>query len=159
MKRLGEEGSFRRSPRKKDNESPHGGLIPDGEQYKQLMRTLKQKQLLLFTRDIEWMSSSKWEVYFITTLKGENTISPTNLPKMLELSKRHFHAMGQSGERGIVVVECVEYLKEYSDFQTVVKFLSRLIDISKVYGGTVLIPITQEAWSERELRVMKRVIY
>ncbi|GAB6100944.1 hypothetical protein JCM16138_01670 [Thermococcus atlanticus] len=62
------------------------------------------------------------------------------------------------GSRGIIVIDCLEYLMMYNEFRSIAKFLSILRDYVLLHGGTIIVVLEEGAWSERQLTVLRRVL-
>ena len=134
-------------------------LILDPEQYNQIMSELESTPILLFTRDLDALKhSSIWRTYFISTVLGNNVISPTDLPKILEISKRYLSLTEKEGKVGIVVIDCLEYIRQYNDFRSIVRFVARLRDFSYFYHGTLIVSTVREVWTTQELTILKRIL-
>ncbi len=87
----------------------------------------------------------------------ERAISPTNLSPMIELCVRYMKEAMEKGASGIVYINCLEYLKIYNSFASILKFLHVLRDYAIIYNGTVIIEIEGRAWNDREIVLLKEV--
>ncbi len=136
-----------------------GVLIIDEEKYREIKQTLQDTEVLAFLRDLSDIPE-KWKVYFITHITGKEfkTISPTNLPKMAELANRYLHSTTKTGQRGIIIIDCLEYLIMYNSFESIVKFLSSLRDFVLMYEGTLILVTNPSAWNKKEWALLKRLL-
>ncbi len=82
----------------------------------------------------------------------ETAIPPTKLHMIQDVMIRFLKSAG----RGIVVVDCVEYLTLYNDFDTIFKFLTALKDYVTVMNSTLVVAIKRGTLSERELKLLER---
>ncbi|WP_052315953.1 DUF835 domain-containing protein [Thermococcus sp. PK] len=129
-------------------------LMP--EEYTTIKEKLEKIPVLGFVRDLNIPES--WNVFFITSIEGRNSISPTNLARITDITVRYLKEAKEKGFGGTVVVDCPEYLKTYNGFEAIVKFLSALKDFTLFYGGVLILVIDEGAWEERELVTLKRVL-
>ncbi|WP_167887086.1 MULTISPECIES: DUF835 domain-containing protein [unclassified Thermococcus] len=154
LNKLGKEVRFRGIPEEKHQTEI---LIVDSKEYSQLKKRLENSEILIFTREYKEFPKL-WKNYFISTINGDNVISPVNLPKILDLSKRHFENAQKKGESGVVIIDCIEYLNEYNGFNTVVKFLTRLRDFSFLYGGNVFVSTSRDVWEKKEFALLETLL-
>lgn len=137
-----------------------GVLIVDKKRYAILKEKLKDIPVLAFVRDLK-EASDVWERYFITTITKEgkdNFISPTNLERITELSYRYLRMMEEKGSRGVIVLDCVEYLLMYNDFSSVMKFLNKIKDFVMHYKGTLIIVVEKEAFEDQQWALLMRLL-
>jgi len=85
------------------------------------------------------------------TQASDKGIGPTKLHVILDSTVRFFQEGG-----GLVVVDCLEVLILYNDFQTVFRFLSALRDYAIGSGSTVLVVTSRSVVDERQLNVLSR---
>jgi len=112
--------------------------------------------VLAFTRKTGFPES--WEVHTITTLPGAGNIAPTQLHRILERARSYLAGAHREGSKGVVVIDCFEYLMMYSDFRSVLKFLATLADYTVLYEGTLVITVDDDSLEERELRILRLVL-
>ncbi len=137
-----------------------GVLIVDKRRYDILKETLKDIPVLAFVRDLKEVADV-WERYFITTISKEgkdNFISPTNLERITELSYRYLRMMEEKGSRGVIVLDCVEYLLMYNDFSSVMKFLNKIKDFVMHYNGTLIIVVEKGAFADQQWALLMRLL-
>ena len=82
----------------------------------------------------------------------ETAVPPTKLHVMQDAVIRFLKDAG----RGIVIIDCVEYLILYNDFETVFKFLTSLKDYVMVMDSTLVVAVKRGTLSERELTILGR---
>ncbi|AFK22469.1 DUF835 domain-containing protein [Pyrococcus sp. ST04] len=128
--------------------NPGMKIVPDAY-FEVLLESLEDKPLLLFTRDLS-KKSENWTVFYVTNTQMENGIRPTELEKMTHLAVRYMREARMSGGRGVVAIDCLEFLKLYNDFRSIMKFLHALRDYAIAENGTVIVAYTPEAWEEKE---------
>lgn len=136
-----------------------GVLIVDESEYRQIKELIRDFEVLAFLRDISDVPE-KWEAYFITSITGKDvkTISPTNLPKIVELANRYLRVTATINQQGIIVIDCLEYLIMYNSFEAIVKFLSSLRDFVILYNGSLILVTNPSAWSKKEWVLLKRLL-
>lgn len=101
-------------------------------------------------------SGPNW--FWITKATEENAVSPTNLPKILDISLKFMKHASDEGKRPLIVLEGVEYLILENDFNTVAKFLSTLRDYAILHGASVVILSDLKGISEKERNFLLRLV-
>ncbi len=138
-----------------------GVMLLNSKEYHELKNSLKEVPALAFLRDVMDVPE-KWSYYFVTTVpfqgKFKNTISPTDLGRMTELSYRYFEELSKSNRRGVVIIDCLEYLTVYNSPESMVKFLSKLRDFAVVTNGTLILVVEEESLDKRILAQLKKII-
>ncbi|AEH24933.1 DUF835 domain-containing protein [Pyrococcus yayanosii] len=111
-------------------------------------------QALAFLRNID--GSPSWHVYFVTQALAEHdrNIGPTNLPRMLELTRKYLSAF----EGGVVILDCPEYLALYNGFDALLKFLATLRDMTLMRDGTLIVVTDRSAWDEKQWKLLQKVV-
>lgn len=145
-------------PEMKEIKLEEGVLIIGSSEYGEIKRMLKDFPVLAFIRMIRDVPAT-WRYYFVTTAgdEQENAISPTDLGKISELSYRYLKATEEKG-RGIILIDCVEYLLMYNELNSILKFLTKLRDFVKLYRGTLVLVIEKEALGERDYSLIERLL-
>ncbi|WP_297506979.1 DUF835 domain-containing protein [Thermococcus sp.] len=138
-----------------------GVMIVDTRDYPQIREHLRDVPVLAFLRDISDVPE-KWETYFVTTIpfegKFKGTITPTNLAKMTELSYQYLEALSKAGKKGIILIDCFEYLMVYNSWESLMKFLSKLRDIILVNKGTLIIVLEKGSLSEHKYLQLRKLL-
>ncbi|ASJ17522.1 hypothetical protein A3L04_10810 [Thermococcus chitonophagus] len=145
---------FRLTPHKA-SELKSGSLLVTVEEFKKnIYQKLENFPALAFVRNIQ--TPEAWYKYFVTRAISdyESDISPTDLPRMLELSKRYL----QASEGGVVIVDCPEYLALYNGFDALLKFLATLRDMVIVHRGTLVVVTEREVWDDRQWVLLTRIL-
>ena len=96
--------------------------------------------------------------FWITTVHDERTISPTNLPKILDMAVKFMREAGEAGKKPIIVIDGLDYLVLENGFSSVLKFLSALRDYALVHGATVFIVGSDDFLSERERKLLRSIV-
>lgn len=133
-----------------------GANLIDLNEYPILKEELKDFPVLVFSRTLNLPES--WKVYFLTSEERKNAIYPTNLPYMVQLASEYFREAKTRGLRGVVVVDCPEYLVMYNGFDSIAKFLASLKDFAITNEGVLLVVIDEGAWTPRQLVILKRLL-
>jgi len=100
--------------------------------------------------------SPNW--FWITNIRDERAISPTNLPKILDMAVKFMKEAKSAGKKPIVVIDGLDYLVLENGLPSVLKFLSSLRDYSLMNDATVFIVGSDEFLSERERTLLKNII-
>jgi len=130
--------------------------IIDPGHAKDFKKQFEEYPVLAFVRNIE--APKGWRVYRITNIGGQGNVSPTNLPKILETTVDYVHSIGNSDLKPVVVLEGLEYLKLYNEFKALAKFLASLRDYVTLSNGKLLLILEKDAWEERELKTLERLL-
>ncbi|NJE26864.1 DUF835 domain-containing protein [Thermococcus sp. MV5] len=133
-----------------------GGHLITSDEYQALKEELKEFPVLAFVRSLNIPES--WKAYFLSTEERKNSIYPTNLAYMAQLASEYFKEAERKGLRGVVVIDCPEYLLMYNGFESIAKFLASLKDFAMSYGGVLLIVVDESAWNAHQLAILKRVL-
>ncbi|MCO6040863.1 DUF835 domain-containing protein [Thermococcus alcaliphilus] len=133
-----------------------GVMIIKPEEYNTIKEKLEKVPVLAFVRSLHVPES--WNAFFITTTGERNSIFPTDLAKIVDITVRYLREAKEKGFEGIIVIDCPEYLKTYNGFEALVKFLASLKDFTLLYNGVLILVIEEEAWEKRELKILKRVL-
>ncbi len=135
---------------------PHVVIVSPRE-YQELKKHLGGSPILAFLREILDVPKS-WEAYFVSSVTAPRKISPTELEKIVELSHRYLMEAERIGAQGVILLNCLEYLRTYNEFRSIAKFLSSLKDYVTFYKGTIIIVLEESAWDGRELSMLKRIL-
>ncbi|WP_297469065.1 DUF835 domain-containing protein [Thermococcus sp.] len=100
--------------------------------------------------------SPNW--FWITNVRDERAISPTNLPKILDMAVKFMKEAKSAGKKPIVVIDGLDYLVLENGLPSVLKFLSSLRDYSLMNDAMVFIVGSDEFLSERERTLLKNII-
>lgn len=124
----------------------------------EFVETLRDYPVLAFVRSLN--PPKAWRAFRITNVEGKWTISPTNLPKILEVSVGYMESLneGEPKIRPVILLEGVEYIRLYVDFKGLAKFLSTLRDYVTLNEGTLIVVLDKNAWDERELKTLERLL-
>lgn len=133
-----------------------GGKLITLDEYQLLKEELKEFPVLAFVRSLN--IPEPWKAYFLSTEERKNSIYPTNLAYMAQLASEYFREAERKGLRGVVVIDCPEYLLMYNGFESIAKFLAALKDFAITYDGVLLIVIDESAWNAYQLAILKRVL-
>ncbi|AIF69946.1 hypothetical protein PAP_07785 [Palaeococcus pacificus DY20341] len=137
-----------------------GVLIVDQEEYKRLREKLKDAPVLAFLREIK-DAPENWECFFVTTAVKEetkNAIYPTDLAKMTELSYRYLKTAADSKVKGIVVIDCLEYLLIYNETSAIMKFLTKLTDFALINNSTLILVADKSALGEKQWALLNKLL-
>ncbi|AFK22161.1 DUF835 domain-containing protein [Pyrococcus sp. ST04] len=148
------EAYFRYKPHVASELKP-GTMIVSLEDFKRnIYPKLEDFPVLAFVRNIQ--TPETWYRYFITRAitNYERDISPTDLPRMLELSKRYL----QASEGGVIVIDCPEYLSLYNGFDAVIKFFATLRDMVILSKGTLIVITEKSVWDEKQWILLNRIL-
>jgi len=62
------------------------------------------------------------------------------------------------GVKGIVVLEGLEFLRVYNDFQSIAKMMASVRDCVFSHNGALIVVLSKEAWDEREFNPLIRLL-
>lgn len=137
-----------------------GVKIINSQDYKKIKEKLKDVPVLAFVRTPS-STPETWNYYFVTTAtqgSKEKVISPMDLEKMTELSYKYLKAIEEVGSRGIILIDCLEYLSIYNEFPSVIKFLNKLKDFVVSHGGTLILVAEKEAFEDQQWALLARLL-
>ncbi|MDK2869970.1 MAG: hypothetical protein PWP39_1205 [Pyrococcus sp.] len=152
VKFFGSEEYFKKGAIKVEIKS--GALLISPSEFKErYLPTLQDMPVLAFVRNIE--APKSWYSYLISNIEDQkSSIFPTNLPRILEISRRYFSSV----KNGIVVIDALEYLTIYNGFEAIAKFLATLRDFAILDNGTVIIITEKKAWKDREWALLTSLL-
>lgn len=130
--------------------------IISAEGYRKLKEELNGYPVLAFIRELT--PPERWNAYFLTSIPGENTIPPTHLPKILELSARYLRESNAKGLIGVIVLDGVEYLIIHNGITAVTKFAGALRDITLLRKGRLVVVLEESALDRKDYLTIKRVL-
>ncbi len=133
-----------------------GVRMADPGHFKDFKKKFEGYPVLSFVRNVEVPNG--WKVYRITNIGGQGNVSPTNLPRILETAVDYVRSVGNSDLKPVVVLEGLEYLKLYNEFKALAKFLTSLRDYVALNNGMLLLILEKDAWEERELKTLERLL-
>ena len=109
---------------------------------------------LVFSR--EPSSDPNW--FWVTSVEGERSISPTNLPKILDMAVKFMKEAQEAGKKPLIVIEGFDYLVLENGFSSVLKFLSALRDYALLNDATVFLVGSDDFLSERERHLLRNLM-
>jgi len=133
-----------------------GVKLVSRREYEGIKRDLANFPVLAFVRDRDVPPA--WKAFFVSNVGEDGALPPTNLARMSDVVMRYLTEAHEKGTHGIVLIDCPEYLKMYSGFDSLVRFLSTLKDLTVLYEGTLIIVLNMDSWEERELRLLRRLL-
>ena len=135
-------------------------IVPPGR-YREIKEELRNYPVLAFVRDAS-NTSPRWKTYFITNAPlgkdSHETIRPTDLARMGELIYRYLQDMKEKGLRGIVLIDCPEYLLVYTSRESFLKFISKVRVFVVLNNGTLILVVDPKSVEERFLAQLERVL-
>jgi hypothetical protein len=144
------------SPKKPISVEP-GIRIVKPEDVRKFIEDWGDYPVLAFVRNVE--TPKEWRALRITNLTGPENVSPTNLARILETAVEYLSSIRESGDIiPVVFLEGVEYLRLYSDFPAVAKFLSTLRDYVNIKNGALILVTDRNTWDEREWQILNRLL-
>ena len=130
--------------------------IVDKMKTKEIIAKFESFPVLAFVRGGSEYPKS-WNIHIISNAPMENAIFPTNLALINELCVRYMREAREKGSSGVIYINCLEYLKLYNNFTSILKFLHALRDYAILYDGSIIIEIDNAAWEERELTLLRQI--
>jgi len=89
---------------------------------------------------------------------GRKIIYPTDLYKITDLVFRYLTEAKNKGVKGVVVLEGLEFLRVYNDFEAVAKIIASVRDYVLSHDGALIVVLDEKAWDEKELNTLKRIL-
>ena len=134
-----------------------GLLFVSPKKYEELKQPLRDFPVLAFIRYKNFPET--WKTFFVTSIHEHkpDIIFPTALPLMSAKVVQYLKEAEEKGTGGVVVFDCLEYLKMYNGFEAIAKFLSSLRDYALLYNGTIIGVLDENAWDKRELIILQRI--
>ncbi|ACS89733.1 MULTISPECIES: DUF835 domain-containing protein [Thermococcus] len=99
-----------------------------------------------------------WISYLLSTVEMPKALYPTDLYKITEISTKYFKEAQQKGTKGIAIIEGLEFLKLYNDFDAVAKMLSNVRDCATLNNGTLIVFAEESAWDKKEWATLRRIL-
>ena len=124
--------------------------------YHRVKEELNGYPVLAFIRELS--APDKWKAYFLTSLPGKDTIPPTSLPRVLELSERYLREAEMQGITGVVVIDGIEYLIVHNGITAVTKFLGTLRDLVILRDGRLIVVADENALDRKDYLTIRRVL-
>ncbi len=109
---------------------------------------------LVFSRN----NSQRKGWFWITKLNAPNAISPTNLPKMLDIIIKYMKSAKENENHPIIVIDNLEYLIMENEFETVLRFLALLRDYAILHSATVFLGIDLDTLDNKKQRLIRRLM-
>ncbi len=91
------------------------------------------------------------EFYWISSIRGENTVSPSDLPKMLAIIKEFL----KEDQRGVIMLDGADSLIINNGFNKFLKFIQNAKDAVSEHHGILLVPINMKARDEKEKALLE----
>jgi len=117
-----------------------GLVIVDTRKLKSLFEKYRDSPVLLITRE-EGEFPENWSVFRISAVPFENSIPPTALERLRHIIVQYLVEAEKSGGRGLVIIDCLDFLFLYNDRLTVLKFLGDVRDHAIVHEGVVFVAV------------------
>ncbi|MFA4697589.1 DUF835 domain-containing protein [Pyrococcus kukulkanii] len=130
--------------------SPGAYLISSNVPLEDVVKFLKGKSMLAITRRPQDYEKLGIPYIWLTKTEGENTIYPTNLPKLLHTMVTH--ANGNTA----FILDGLEYLILENGFESVMKFLSSARDYIITKGSILITFVGEKTLDDHQLAVLKR---
>lgn len=142
-------------------ELEEGILILPPDRYGDIKKKLGSYPVLAFLRETSNVSP-RWKVYFITNAPfregSRETVQPTDLARIGELIYRYLQDMKEKGLRGVVLIDCPEYLLVYNPGESFLKFISKVRDFVVLSGGTLILIVDPKSVEERFMAQLERLL-
>ncbi|USS41440.1 DUF835 domain-containing protein [Thermococcus aggregans] len=127
------------------------------KKFEDLKESLSDFPVLAFVRSENLPET--WKTFFVTSIHEHRSdiAFPTALPLMSAKVVQYLKEAEEKGTGGVVVFDCLEYLKMYNGFEAIAKFLSSLRDYALLYNGTIIVVLDEDAWDRKELITLQRI--
>ena len=132
-----------------------GLVLVEDRTLKSLLEKYRDAPLLLLTRkDGEFPKN--WSVFKVSSVSSGNSIPPTALEKLRHIIVQYLVEAKKSGSRGLVVIDCLDFLLLYNDKLAVLKFLGDVRDHAIVNDGVVFVAVS-ESIDEHMRRLIEKL--
>ncbi len=91
-------------------------------------------------------------IVWITTLEGEDRISPRKLDD-LKMLIRNF---AEHSKTGAIMIDCIDYLIAHNGYTKTLLFVKEVKDIASLYGSILLIPLDPRTMRRRMVKLFER---
>ncbi|ALM76079.1 DUF835 domain-containing protein [Thermococcus barophilus] len=95
--------------------------------------------------------------FWITKVNSSNSIYPTDLAKIVDISVRYMNEMKRLGKKPVIVIDNLEYLILENGFESVLKFLTTLRDHALLTSAFIFVEVDPDALSKKEMGLLKRL--
>ena len=92
----------------------------------------------------------------ILWLTDRESAAEDTIPPALERIIHEIEEFMKTGDRGVVLIDGLEYLVSNSSFDAVLKFLRRLIDHVSETHFTLLVSVSPPTLKDQELKILER---
>jgi hypothetical protein len=96
--------------------------------------------------------------WFWITKVSDGGISPTNLPKILDIAVKFMKRANEHGKRPVIVIDGLEYLILENGFSAVIKFLATMRDYALLHNATIVIVGDDSFLDERERKILRKLL-
>ena len=132
-----------------------GLVLVEGKKLKSLLEKYRNSSILLLTRE-EGEFPENWSVFRVSAVPFGNSIPPTALEKLRHVIVQYLLEARKSGSRGVVVIDCLDFLLLYNDRLAVLKFLGDVRDHAIVNDGVVFVGLS-ESVDEQTRRLLENL--
>ncbi len=115
----------------------------------------RNSPVFLITRRVREYPSH-WSVFRILTVPAESSVSPTALEKLRHLIVKYLVEARRKGSKGLVVIDCIDFLLLYNDRLAVLKFLSDIRDHAVINDGVIYVALDSSI-DERTRRLIENL--
>ena len=92
-------------------------------------------------------------ILWLTTAMGVNYVNPTNIGILTNYT---VNFMQNNLDNSAVLIDGIEYLSVYNDFNSVLKSLYYINEVAMKNGAIVIIPVAPQAFVDKNLALLER---
>ncbi|NJE61860.1 DUF835 domain-containing protein [Thermococcus sp. 21S7] len=96
--------------------------------------------------------------WFWVTKVSDEGISPTNLPKILDITVKFMKKASERGKHAVIVIDGLEYLVLENGFSSVIKFLATMRDYALLHNATIVIMGDDSFLDERGRKILRKLL-
>lgn len=92
-------------------------------------------------------------ILWLTTAMGDNYVNPTNIGILTNFT---VNFMQSNQNNSAVLIDGIEYLSVYNDFNSVLKSIYLINEVAMKSGAIVIIPVAPKAFVNKNLALLER---
>ena len=124
--------------------------------YEAFLELSRYKKTLAITRirprQIKERFNISGEIFWLSTMKANNTINPTDLDKFISIIFRFL----RKNKGGAILLDGTEYLILQNGFDTALKFICSVRDHVSLYDAILLLPVSPETLKKSQIKMLER---
>jgi len=132
-----------------------GLVLVDEMKLKSLLDKYRGSPVLFLTRR-EGEFPENWSVFRLSSVPLRNSIPPTALERLRHVIVKYLVEAKKSGSRGLVVLDCLDFLILHNEGVAVLKFLGDVRDHAVVNDGVIFV-VVSGSMDEHTRRLLEKL--